>query len=540
MAASASVAAPSDDCNQTADMDLRIRGCTQFIKSSKDAKQIAIAYFLRGDAHRQKQAYDLAINDFNTALQKNPAYANAYRLRGYTYLTKGDWERGIADCAKSISLDPNDGRAYSCRADAYFTGKQYRQAAADYVKSVGLVSPEFKGRELRLRWLSYVNLKDYGPAVDDLRMIAKDFPRFLAERDSARIYETIREATKAKRDADIVELIRYLKQADYRGEDPRQLYDGFDTFLLDSLVRLGRIEEAAQVLPELKRYESFLRLRVDNRYAQLRTFPAAAALLQPQDFAPRALAAAQKAAARYPRHLDAQGALVRALQLNGRYDEAVRLGESLDLSAFDKKPEDEAWLRNAIADALQAQGKFASVKAVLEPLMSLNAAEHSFVVNQQINLGGLLLWQGQFTEAIETARKAKGHSSVYGEMWIKSVEICSFAKLGNRSEADAILPELLKTADTNYRSVLRALICLDQTDQAASTLTSILQSEGDRATALLDLQTCPENSRRPSVAREHRAALMKLRDRPDVRKVLDSLGVIATETIACGDRYGNV
>ena len=48
MAASASVAAPSDDCNQTADMDLRIRGCTQFIKSSKDAKQIAIAYFLRG------------------------------------------------------------------------------------------------------------------------------------------------------------------------------------------------------------------------------------------------------------------------------------------------------------------------------------------------------------------------------------------------------------------------------------------------------------------------------------------------------------
>jgi hypothetical protein len=125
-------------------------------------------------------------------------------------------------------------------------------------------------------------------------------------------------------------------------------------------------------------------------------------------------------------------------------------------------------------------------------------------------------------------------------MWVKSIEICGLAHLGKAVEVVPILAELLKTSDTNYRAVFRSQVCLDLTDQAAATMINILQSDNDRSTALLDLQDCRENPNRPALARQQRAAVLKIRDRADVRKVLESAGVIISETITCGDRYGNI
>jgi tetratricopeptide (TPR) repeat protein len=412
--ASCAAAGPVEDCNNSRDMDLRIKGCTQFIQQSKDPKQTAVGYIQRGEGYNAKKDYDRAITDYTTAIAKGGV--DGYFKRANAYFSKKDYDRAIADYTSAIGKNAKNADAYYNRGNTYYVKKDYDRAVADYSKALPLLPADLKGRAVRLRWISNINLKHNSPALDDLLTLAKDYPAVLLSDDSAKVYGTLREAGNDKRDAEAVEVMRALKRAEYRGEDPRQLYEGFDSAMIDPLARLGRSDDIAALIPDLKRYETFLKLRVDRRYADLRSRPGVAALLEPQDFAARQLAVAQRAAARYPKYLDAQSGLIRALHLNGRYAEAISLGQSIlsNLIAYEKDTTNEAWLRNALADTLVAHGKFDAANQVLQPLVSLDVKENSFVVSQWINFGGMLLWQGRFQDAIDMARKAKGYSSVYG------------------------------------------------------------------------------------------------------------------------------
>jgi tetratricopeptide (TPR) repeat protein len=64
------------DCNQSADPDRRIRGCTQVIE--------------RGEGEsRENRSF-------------------AYTNRGYTYEKKGDKDQAIADFRKALEINPSD------------------------------------------------------------------------------------------------------------------------------------------------------------------------------------------------------------------------------------------------------------------------------------------------------------------------------------------------------------------------------------------------------------------------------------------------
>jgi tetratricopeptide (TPR) repeat protein len=63
------------DCSQDKDVDLRIDGCTRYIK-------------------------------------KNPKIAGAYENRSLAYLDKGDLDRAIADATKAVRLNPKSATAY--------------------------------------------------------------------------------------------------------------------------------------------------------------------------------------------------------------------------------------------------------------------------------------------------------------------------------------------------------------------------------------------------------------------------------------------
>ena len=72
----------ASDCSQDKDINLRIDGCTRFIK-------------------------------------QNPKIAGAYENRSLAYLDKGDWDRAIADATNAIQINPRYGAAYQGRAFAY-------------------------------------------------------------------------------------------------------------------------------------------------------------------------------------------------------------------------------------------------------------------------------------------------------------------------------------------------------------------------------------------------------------------------------------
>lgn len=66
----------------------------------------AAAYDARGTARRLLEDGDLALQDYNRAIQqdvRNPAY---YYHRGCDYYDQQAWDRALADFRKAIELDP--------------------------------------------------------------------------------------------------------------------------------------------------------------------------------------------------------------------------------------------------------------------------------------------------------------------------------------------------------------------------------------------------------------------------------------------------
>jgi tetratricopeptide (TPR) repeat protein len=76
------------DCSQDKDIDLRIDGCTRFIKKNP---KIASAYENRGLAYLDKGDWDRAIADATNAIRRNPRYGAAYQRRSFAYAKTGDY-----------------------------------------------------------------------------------------------------------------------------------------------------------------------------------------------------------------------------------------------------------------------------------------------------------------------------------------------------------------------------------------------------------------------------------------------------------------
>lgn len=577
--AGAAMGAPSqadlESCRQAEDVYRRIAGCTKIIQDRAATKEIRVgAYNNRGLAYRAKREFDRAIADFNEALRLDPKYAGGYNNRGLVYsnkedferaiadfneairlnpkfalafasrggvhFDKGDYDRALADLDKAIALDPKMGNAYRVRAMAYHNKREYERAVADYNKALPLVSAGIKANVLLNRLNAVAELKQYAVAAVDLITLAKEYPKEVQSVRQRRVYSVINYLREQQRNEDALSILLWLKRADYRGgSEVAALNDGLNPLLIGQYARLRRAEEAVPYIAELVQYSNLIRLTIDKENEELWSNPKLQAVLQLKDFPTRQLVASQKLALQHAKALRAIYDLVNSLRLNGRYAEAANVGEEAlkNLGAYETAPEFEAWLRNAIADVLIADGRFEEAHAALRPLLEGDVKKNSFLVNQFINLGGILRNQGRFQESMDTAQKARGFSSPYGEKFVQGIFVCGLSRTGRVAEAEAAMSEMLKSASENYGAVFNALLCLKREDEAAALAVKLLASEDSRSTLLLDLQDCSENPKRPSFAREMRTLVLKVRDRPEVRKAIEQVGRVVKEPVACGDRY---
>jgi tetratricopeptide (TPR) repeat protein len=113
--------------------DLVIEGCSEIIEEGQQAPTIlALAHNNRGVAYKIKGEYDLALGDYDQAIQLNPNAASHYNNRGIIYRLKHDYDRAIADYDEAIWLKSDYVAAFYNRALAYVDKGGYDHALADF------------------------------------------------------------------------------------------------------------------------------------------------------------------------------------------------------------------------------------------------------------------------------------------------------------------------------------------------------------------------------------------------------------------------
>lgn len=130
------------DCIQqdALDADRKIAGCSKAIEDTENINtdERATAYVFRGHAYSSKNELELAIADFNQAIELKPGFAVAYFLRGRAHFDRNELDRAIIDFDKYVEIDSGAFMkdAYYFRASAYGRKGQLDRAIADYSKVI--------------------------------------------------------------------------------------------------------------------------------------------------------------------------------------------------------------------------------------------------------------------------------------------------------------------------------------------------------------------------------------------------------------------
>lgn len=98
----------------------------------------AAFYRQRADENVGRGDYDLAVSDYNKAIELNPKDAAIYLNRGRAYSNKKSFDLAALDYDKTIELDPKAAAAYLNRGELYEKRGNVSQAMRDYQKTVEL------------------------------------------------------------------------------------------------------------------------------------------------------------------------------------------------------------------------------------------------------------------------------------------------------------------------------------------------------------------------------------------------------------------
>ena len=97
--------------------------------------------YISGAAYGRKGHHDLAITDFNKALEINPENALAYANRGLDQEIKGNLDHAISDYNKSLQLAPLHAGTYNNRGILYIKLGNKQEGCSDIRRACEL---EFK------------------------------------------------------------------------------------------------------------------------------------------------------------------------------------------------------------------------------------------------------------------------------------------------------------------------------------------------------------------------------------------------------------
>ncbi|MGB3655188.1 MAG: tetratricopeptide repeat protein, partial [Rivularia sp. (in: cyanobacteria)] len=135
------------------------------------------AYFNRALVYSLQRQYELALTDYNQAIEINPEYASAYYYRGITYSFHNKYELALADYGKAIVINPNYANAYYNKGLIYHQFLNQLDLAIDnYSKAIQLKP---KNHEYyNYRGLVYIDQKKWDLALADYNKAIEINPEY--------------------------------------------------------------------------------------------------------------------------------------------------------------------------------------------------------------------------------------------------------------------------------------------------------------------------------------------------------------------------
>ncbi|MCP2727674.1 tetratricopeptide repeat protein, partial [Symplocastrum sp. BBK-W-15] len=147
-------------------------------KANKAALDPAFIYFYRGTAYNNKGDFDLAITDYNKAIQLNPKLAEAFYNRGVAYGSLMKYNSAIADYNKALKLNPKFADAFINRGFAYSEKGEYDRAIADYNEALKLNPKNADADAFNNRGVAYYKRGEYDRAITDYNEAIKLNPKY--------------------------------------------------------------------------------------------------------------------------------------------------------------------------------------------------------------------------------------------------------------------------------------------------------------------------------------------------------------------------
>jgi tetratricopeptide (TPR) repeat protein len=128
-----------DLCNHTSlDPSAGIPACTRLIEREGGSSNIPGFYNNRGIGKIRIGDIANAIDDFSSALNRNPKFSDAYKNRGIARQMSGDYDRAIADFNQGLRFDPNSAALLNARGSALFSKEEYDRAVIDFNSAIAL------------------------------------------------------------------------------------------------------------------------------------------------------------------------------------------------------------------------------------------------------------------------------------------------------------------------------------------------------------------------------------------------------------------
>ena len=101
-------------------------------------------WFQDGNSHFQRGEYELAIANYNKAIELNPNFAKAHNNRGLAKAGRGEHRKAIKDYDVAISFNSRNARAFNSRGVSKACLGQYNEAIKDFNSAIE-IDPMYTG-----------------------------------------------------------------------------------------------------------------------------------------------------------------------------------------------------------------------------------------------------------------------------------------------------------------------------------------------------------------------------------------------------------